>query len=366
MNEVTPEPRQCKVCGGPLRFDNTVGVCRRNPECRRVRDRRQRAAHPQPERKPCDVCGRPLNRNNESGICGDHNSPACMRERKRRAAQRAGTIAHRIEISAGETFGRWTALEDYSPASNLVPVRCECGNEKRVEGKYLVRGVSTSCGCSRRKPRQNKPPYLLAGTVIGRLTLLQDVTYSTDPAFCRCECGTEKRVNSLGLKHGHTRSCGCLALETRSRLNGFSKHPLYSTWNGMIDRCTLPNHPSWHNYGGRADVRITVCERWRNEPWMFAEDIYREIGPRPEGTDESGRVLYELDRKDNDGGYWCGGCPECIRLRHPFNVQWSTKSEQGLNQRKVSGLTRDVAALSARVAELEALLADCTCRDTLF
>ena len=342
MNEVTPEPRQCKVCGGPLRFDNTVGVCRRNPECRRVRDRRQRAAHPQPERKPCDVCGRPLNRNNESGICGDHNSPACMRERKRRTAQRAGTIAHRIEISAGETFGRWTALEDYSPVSKLVLVRCQCGNEKRVEGKYLVRGVSTSCGCSRRKPRQNKPPYLPAGMVAGRLTVLEDVRLSDDWALCRCECGGEITTKAVQVKHGLTRSCGCLRVEVQTT-HGFTSHPLSQTWRGMIQRCTNPNAQSYHNYGGR-DIPITVCERWM-DPWLFAEDIYREIGPRPEGKYENGRALYELDRIDNDRGY----CPG--------NVRWADKKTQRANQRTVATLAVKAARADALAAELAALKA---------
>jgi len=35
----------------------------------------------------------------------------------------------------------------------------------------------------------------------------------------------------------------------------------------MIQRCTNPNHRSYHNYGGRG---ITVCDRWR-DPWLFAE-----------------------------------------------------------------------------------------------
>ena len=380
MNEGTPGPRTCEVCGDPIHRDNKYGICKNKPECARRRDRRRRAlaraARPAPQR--CEVCDSPLASRNKSGVCGNHDNPDCMRERKRRDAARRGVKANRITVKAGDVFNHWTALEDYTLGDKQILVKCKCGSaERRVNVYRLIHGRTTSCGCNRRSRWAGKPPYLTAGEVFGRLTVLEDVRICDDPALCRCECSREKAVNSLGLKHGHTRSCGCLALETRSRLNGFSKHPLYPTWNGILDRCSLPDHPSWHNYGGRADVRITICDRWRNDPWAFADDIYREIGPRPAGRDENGRVLHELDRKDNGGGYWCGDCAECIRLQRPFNVRWSTKSEQRLNQRNVFTLTQDVRrlthdneSLAARVAELEALLADCTCetlsRTTLF
>lgn len=366
------ESRCCEVCGDPIHRDNKYGICRNKPECARLRDRRRRALaqaeKPAPQPRHCEVCDSPLASRNQSGICSNHDNPECMRERKRRDAAARGVKAHRITVKAGDVYNRWAVLEDYSLGNTQILARCECGTERHVNVYRLIHGRITSCGCSRRKPWANKAPYLTAGTVFGRLTVLEDVPRFDDRALCRCECGTEKKVHSLGLKHGHIRSCGCLALETRSRLKGFSKHPLYPTWNGILDRCTLPNHPSWHNYGGRVDVRITICDHWRNDPWAFAEDIYREIGQRPEGKDQSGRALYELDRKDNNGGYWCGRCPECVSLQHPFNVQWSTKSQQRLNQRNVFAMTQDTSrlvreneALAARVAELEALLADCTC-----
>jgi hypothetical protein len=36
-----------------------------------------------------------------------------------------------IPIAAGETFGRWTTLEDSRIGKRaMVPCRCECGTEK--------------------------------------------------------------------------------------------------------------------------------------------------------------------------------------------------------------------------------------------
>ena len=71
------------------------------------------------------------------------------------------------------------------------------------------------------------------------------------------------------------------------------------------------------------------------------------FGPRPEGVQKSGRVLYSIDREDNDGNY------------EPGNVCWSTSAEQVRNQRKVAKMTLDMAAITeerdALAAELAAL-----------
>ena len=302
------------------------------------------------ERHRCEVCGDPIRIDNRYGICVNGSKPACMEARVRRMRQ--GITAADLKnplFEAGAVFGRWTALEPCAAQKQFVLCRCGCerGTERRVKGEKLIRGLSRSCGCNAAAAMVRarfSAPYIAAGSVFGRLAVLQDVPRSTDRALCCCECGTEKEVSATGLKNGSVRSCGCLGRERRSKLNGFSKHPLYQTWNGIIDRCTDPKHPSYSNYGGRG---IKVCERW-TDPWAFAEDIEREIGPRPEGVSESGRVLYSLDRyPDNDGNY------------EPGNVRWSTMSEQGLNQRKVARMTLELAAVTrerdALAAELAAL-----------
>lgn len=305
-----------------------------------------------PEPRCCEICGRPINRNNQLGICGRPDSPECVRKRSQRKREGFTADTARPVFTAGEVFGNWITLETCVAQRQLVRCRCACGREKRVRAEKLVSGRSRSCGCNAvasMVEARFSVPYIPAGAVFVRLTVLEDVPRSDGRASCRCACGREKEVNAIGLKGGSIKSCGCLSQERRSKLNGFSKHPLYPTWNGIIDRCTDPKNPSYHNYGGRPDQVIEVCDRWR-DPWVFAEDIYREIGPRPEARYKNGRAMYELDRIDNDRGY------------EPGNVRWADKRTQRLNQRSVSGMTKSNAVLAARVAELEALLAICTCR----
>lgn len=71
---------------------------------------------------------------------------------------------------------------------------------------------------------------------------------------------------------------------------GKASHPLYGIYNEMVHRCRNPRHVRWPSYGGRG---IYVCDRWKEDFWVFVKDM----GPRPEGRTESGkRPLFLLDR----------------------------------------------------------------------
>jgi hypothetical protein len=84
-----------------------------------------------------------------------------------------------------------------------------------------------------------------------------------------------------------------------------SEHPLYTTWEGMIQRCCNPNNSSYNRYGGAG---ITVCSRWRKSARSFIEDM----GPRPEN--------FTLDRINNNRGYT------------PENCRWASRATQELNK----------------------------------
>lgn len=129
--------------------------------------------------------------------------------------------------------------------------------------------------------------------------------------YCECECGNTVTVRQSSLTSGHTKSCGCLYMETRkvqkNVTHGQSRSRLYRIWNGMIQRCINPNDDSYERYGGRG---IVVCEDWLNSfesfyAWAMASGYEDDLS---------------IDRMDFNLDY------------APTNCKWSTPKEQANNK----------------------------------
>lgn len=134
----------------------------------------------------------------------------------------------------------------------------------------------------------------------------------------RCSCGAISTVQGASLRNGKTTSCGRCSHTT----HGMSKTLTYSSWKGMIERCTAPASRDYHRYGGAG---IEVCGRWRD-----FKNFFNDMGERP----SSG---HSLDRfPDKDGNY------------EPGNCRWATAKEQAMNTKSVqlisfNGVTDSIA-----------------------
>lgn len=124
-----------------------------------------------------------------------------------------------------------------------------------------------------------------AGDRYGRWEVLEEVPSARRKFRCRCECGTTRVVPLHHLRSGDSRSCGCLASDVTARRNQThgaatrgAASPEYRTWVGIRKRCLNPKDKLYPYYGGRG---IEMCERWQESFEVFRDDLLDEIGAHP-------------------------------------------------------------------------------------
>lgn len=146
----------------------------------------------------------------------------------------------------------------------------------------------------------------LTGRTFGRLTVIRhlgtDLKRQHHYWECECECGNIVAKASGPLTRGGTQSCGCYALLVRTK-HGQYRTPEYHIYASARNRCTSPNNPYWHRYGGRG-IEFRFVD---------FETFFAEIGPRP-------TPQHSLDRIDNNGHYEIG------------NVRWADAWTQQTNK----------------------------------
>lgn len=146
------------------------------------------------------------------------------------------------------------------------------------------------------------------------------------------------RLKDAGIQLRSTGVPGAMLRSGERGAQGLSRHPLYQTWNAMIQRCCVPSNKSWPNYGGAG---VSVCDRWRIRPQGFA-NFLEDMGEKPPGT--------SLDRIDPFGNY------------EPSNCRWATSDEQAANKRgskeNIQHMMAEIEMWRTRVLQLEEFLAD--------
>ena len=122
---------------------------------------------------------------------------------------------------------------------------------------------------------------------------------------CLCFCGVEFTATTKVIRSGAKRSCGCIKRDNAKK-HGKSGGKVYTSWAGMIQRCTNINNPKFYRYGERG---ITVCDRWIKS----FDNFYCDMGePLIKGRFSIGRI-------DNDEGY------------SPSNCRWESDIQQANN-----------------------------------
>lgn len=150
------------------------------------------------------------------------------------------------------------------------------------------------------------------GNRYGRLTVVEFDRLQNHKTYwkCVCDCGLTVIACGNNLRHGNTKSCGCLRRETaKVRGKENTKHGeshdnrtrLYSIWCGMRSRCNRPTHHAYYLYGGKG---VNVCEEWNEydafKKWALSNGYADNLC---------------IDRIDSNGNY------------EPSNCRWITASE---------------------------------------
>ena len=121
-----------------------------------------------------------------------------------------------IDLS-GQCFGKLTVKCRDDKDHRKWVCLCDCGREHSVFTHNLVKGRTTSCGCSWKSGR--KPKFIEEGTRFGKLTVIKSLgtrtlhycgSDSTTRQFflCQCDCGNTKEISLSDLQAG-VKTCGC-------------------------------------------------------------------------------------------------------------------------------------------------------------
>lgn len=225
----------------------------------------------------------------------------------------------------GQRFGKLVAAE-HQPGRRGAPAkwacRCDCGGSVSVHQYSLRHGITRSCGCLKSEiPAPNKAD--LVGQIFGRLTVVaaDGRTNAKQTRWhCRCECGGEALTTTGKLRGGHTTSCGCFKREATAFR--FRKDGLFTGGE---------RHPLFDTYNkmiGRCyNQNDAAYEAYGGrgitvcDRWRFGVGGKTGLAIFIKEMGPRPSSRHSLDREDNDGNY------------DQSNCRWATKKQQARNRR---------------------------------
>ena len=95
--------------------------------------------------------------------------------------------------------------------------QCDCGRQTIKEANELDKDRPHSCGCKNPSKFQE-----LTGKRFGRWVVVGHAESKDNSTLwnCKCDCGVEKKVGGRELRNGKSSSCGCYAKEQSGKRTG--------------------------------------------------------------------------------------------------------------------------------------------------
>ena len=115
----------------------------------------------------------------------------------------------------GNRYGMLTVIERAGKVGSvqLIKCLCDCGNTCIVRYPNLTSGITSSCGCLKRKLSSERFLKDLTGKTFGELTVKSRASAIGGKKvdwICKCTCGSTCICTGSNLKSGNTTSCGCM------------------------------------------------------------------------------------------------------------------------------------------------------------
>lgn len=138
-----------------------------------------------------------------------HNCGCVKRQlQQQKKEQKQNKLNHLV----GQRFGKLVVEASTNERKNgsiVWKCKCDCGNIKYVPTHLLTSGHTQSCGCLIREIQGID----ITNQKFGRLTALypKKGNFSTLMWHCKCDCGNECDINGSFLRRGLTQSCGCIS-----------------------------------------------------------------------------------------------------------------------------------------------------------
>ncbi|MEG0359729.1 MAG: hypothetical protein RR598_10730 [Anaerorhabdus sp.] len=148
------------------------------------------------------------------------------------------------------------------------------------------------------------------GKKINKLTILSfEKTNGNTYAFCRCDCGGEKRIIYSNIRKGLTTSCGCHQINRIKEVcvtHGKSKSRIHKEWRSIKYRIKNKSASDYEYYGGK---NISMCDEWESNFESFYEWSISN------GYNDT----LTIDRIDNNGNYEPSNCRWISHQKNCFN-----------------------------------------------
>ena len=126
---------------------------------------------------------------------------------------RSYAAINNAKISVGDRFGKWEVIKmtEERPFGNIGYLcKCDCGTERVVDSVSLTRGTSCSCGCTLAY-RNKKRAINLVGYKSENYEVINKYV-SNDSGIlwrCLCRCGNYFYASASHIKANSIKSCGC-------------------------------------------------------------------------------------------------------------------------------------------------------------